>query len=385
MAPNPPWEDLQEELLSNISAFLTLNPLDILAFREVCKSWRSSIPTPPTSLRKRTLWNQTHNPPECCILSVTVVYSLRPPSQDPRSVSNTWMCFADQLETEKLSIRQHFHTHSYDCYCRPTYFPRTLHLLDFNASELGRFFNLRTKEHGMEVDKVVLSSNMSAAVTLSSEGKIGLIRLGSGKLQSTNDWEIIHDGKGFQFDDIVDFKGVMLGVDRRGSVYEIKLDKRVTINAIVPSFPAGGSRRKRLVESLGELFLVLKCDRLEKTDKKSVAFEVYQLLLDTNKNKWVRVTEISDRMFFFDPAFSFSASHQQLLGRSTKGCIIFKVNGFQDYSVVDDNYQGSRYIGVWHMEDADKVDRIESCPVYPRLLCPPPTWNYPSRTLVHDQ
>ncbi|KAK9669893.1 hypothetical protein RND81_13G161700 [Saponaria officinalis] len=402
MAPNPPWADLQPELLSNISTFLTSNPVDIFAFRNVCKAWNSACTTTPhRTLCPRlpfivpflplSLSNQSDIPSARCILSVTVIYSRCPRVVDPRYESNIWMCFVDQVYSKEISIPRHISRPSYESYrSLPNGYPQTLDFSDFDGSELGRFYTLTAvfedstvKQYGVDVIKVVLSSNLSSAVALSREGKLAFIR----HLQSNADWEIIHDGKGFHFDDIVEFKGVILGVDRRGGVYEISLGKPVRINVVVRPFGARDRRRKRLVVSLGELFLVLRCNLSELKDTENVAFKVYKLMLDQNVNKWVRVTEFGDRMFFFDSAFSFSASTQQLLGRCIKNCILFVQNNFPKYNPDDDDgdcyyYRGARYkptsfeVQVWHLEDAGCIKDTNSYPSYCRLLWPFPTWKF---------
>uniref|UniRef100_A0A803MHF4 F-box domain-containing protein n=1 Tax=Chenopodium quinoa TaxID=63459 RepID=A0A803MHF4_CHEQI len=156
---------------------------------------------------------------------------------------------------------------------------------------------------------------------------------------SETEWEIIHDGKGIQFDDIVEFKGRVLGIDRRGSVYEIKRGcaNRLAMDAnhaIVSPITNGGGNRKRLVELLGRLYLV---DRTEK-----------------------------------------------LHGSYGKNCILFSEQSFLNYDGYDDDYvlfmtslSNNLHIRIWHLEDASHLGLLESPPGNSNLFWPPPSWFWP--------
>ncbi|XP_021713663.1 F-box protein SKIP23-like isoform X1 [Chenopodium quinoa] len=401
----PPWSDLPQELLSAIAEFLITNPIDILSFRSVCKSWCSSslyssptlfpplpltTPSPPYSLRQSSYCLN----PDFSVLSVTVIYALRPPIDEdfPSWMPRVWVLFLDQSVPGKVSIRQPFSKNSYFL---PINFPRTLNFLDFHASELGRFYNfsyLSKKGCNLILDgfrvvhKVVLFSDCNGlvvAVVLSEEGKLGLFRLGSGVKDKDVDvptqWEIIHDGKGFRFDDIVVFKGRVLGIDRRGRVYDIVIgkDSSTKLNVVVPPIAGGGGRRKRVVESLGRLHLVVRCTVRGENDG---LFKVFKL--NEGTKKWVEVKSIGDQTFFFGTDFSFSAPAELLHGSYGKNCILFKQNSFVNYSSgYDDNSEMFRKsessklrIGVWHLEDGSHLSLIGSHTGYSNLFWPPPSW-----------
>lgn len=273
MGQIPPWADLPPELLSAIASCLNSNPIDILHFRTICKSWYSSslslpsspilspllplpLPRPPYPLRG----NYNFSSSTFSLLSATIVYALRPSAEwvedeDSLSKPKTWLLFVDQLNPGKFSIRKPFTRGSFFL---PLDFPRKLNLLDFRVSEIGRFYNLSggytdsdpSGKHVMrdawsgEVVKVVFLSN-GWVVVISEDGQLGLLRLG-GERKNVMDikWEMIHDGKGFRFDDIVEFRGRVLGIDRRGRVYEVGHDFS-GMNVIVPPITGGGGRRKR--------------------------------------------------------------------------------------------------------------------------------------------
>ncbi|XP_010680022.3 F-box protein At2g17036 [Beta vulgaris subsp. vulgaris] len=408
----PPWSDLLQELLTKIFEHLPSNSLDILSFRSVCKSWRSSsssssspnptiFPPLPLAVPCPPYYNQFR---DVAVLSMTAIYALHPPN--PNSIKDNtpscWITFIDQSIREKLSIRKPF---SKACYYLPRKFPRTLNLFSFHVSDLGRFYNLsyvttpdgkltkRCACFGM-VRKVVLYKNGDEFVVLalSDEGELGLLRLrlgdGDDKLLGVmaltkSDWEIVHDGKGFHFDDFVDFKGKILAIDRRGRVYKIVVgvcSSSTVMSVISPPIVGGGGRRKRLVESLGRLYLVVRC---YVRGEKDAYLKVYEL--NGNTNKWVEVKSLGDRTFFFGIEFSFSASKEELHSSYGKNCILFKERSFLNYNGVDDEpalfhnlAEHDLRIGVWRMDDAANVNVIGSCPGYSDLFWPPPTWILPN-------
>lgn len=304
--------------------------------------------------------------------------------------------FVDQSNLGKVSIRKPFTNASYSL---PINFPRTLDLLSFQPTELCRFYNISrfSKEDGSLtrltswsglVRKVVLLSSVCGfvVVVLSEEGKLGLLRLGLGDndniyevLSTQAKWDVIHDGKGFRFDDIVDFKGRLLGIDRRGRVYKIEIggsSSPIVINAVVPPIIGGGGKRKRLVESLGCLYLVVRSNVRENTDP---MFKVYEL--KEGAKKWVEIKSLGGRTFFLGLDFSFSASAEELHGSCGKNCVMFKQRSFLNYRGYDDDFDLFRklksdalHIGVWNLEDAARLGVIGSLPGYSNVLWPPPSW-----------
>ncbi|KAL9241784.1 hypothetical protein vseg_015850 [Gypsophila vaccaria] len=401
---HPPWSDLPPELLSTIANFLTPNPyntsLDIVAFRSVCNSWRGSS-FPPTS-RPSILPISTIPPPSLvhysplCFLSTTIVYSLRPKQIDSNFPPSRFVLFVDEFEPERLQIRQPFSRWPYSV---PVFFPKTVNLFDYHAREIGRFCNLtyncnndneigvrfaRSGFASYDALKVVLLCDGSAAVALFKRGKLGLLRLDFGinvVSRSNSQWEVLHDGKGFRFDDIVEYKGRVLGVDRGGRVYEIGRSKS-EINLIARSTltarRSGG--RKRLVESLGSLYLVVRC-KVGGPKDVNVFFKVFQL--NVERKKWVEVSSIGDCVFFFGHDFSFSASAEDV--SCPKNCISYrkysfkhshsnKIDGREVFcSLGSDGVE----IGVYLLGAAAHVGASELHSGYLQTLWPPPVWIWP--------
>ncbi|XP_074309130.1 F-box protein SKIP23-like [Silene latifolia] len=411
---NPPWSDLPQELLSTIANSLTSNPISILTFRSVCPSWRSSCPPLPNSSLLSPLLplsiplrpNSYHyifdsSRSSCSFLSVTIIYVLQRPQQlssgieFSRLLPDTWILFVDEFTPGKLSIRKPFLSASYST---PINFP-DINLIDFNVRELGRFHNIsysfNSGYYGNQrsyklskprfcltggVNKLVMFPNVSAAITLREDGTLGMYRLNVGINEEIGKCETKHDGKGFRFDDIVEYKGRVLGIDRRGRVYEINYHSSEMTSFVGP-IAGGGGRRKRLVGSLGRLYLVVRCkvditesDKSDKTRK----FNVYEL--NEGSKRWREITSLGDRCFSFGPNFSFSASAQEF-GTYMKNCILFVKNSFRTYSGYDDDYKdfpklnnSELDIGVWHLDDTDHFVAIESHHDHSDSLWPPPSW-----------
>ncbi|KAL9241782.1 hypothetical protein vseg_015848 [Gypsophila vaccaria] len=421
---HPPWADLPPELLSAIANFLTSNSnpnpnpnpnsLSIYAFRSVCNSWRSSFPPIPhpsilspilpitAILPPSSVYTRPCSSPHCsdtCLISITIVYSLRPKEIHSNLSTSCFVLFVDEFDSGTLKIRQPFSRRSYSL---PIFFPVKVNLFDYHAREIGRFFNLsycyyyddkqgvRVKKprfRSEDVLKVVLFCDGSAAVALFHGGKLGLIRLDLGvnvvgKCRSSGrHWDVIHGGKGFQFDDIVEYKGRVMGVDRRGRVYLIGRSSS-EINLVVrsSSIGRGSGRRKRLVESLGGLYLVVRYNVGDEMDG-IVTFKVYELNID--RRKWVEVKSIGDRVFFFGIEFAFSSSGQDV--SCGKNCILFKQNSFRPYSGDDSDdseafgcsQSDDLFVGVCHLDHATHVGAIESYSGFLDGLWPPPAWIWP--------
>ncbi|XP_074309134.1 putative F-box protein At5g60060 isoform X2 [Silene latifolia] len=418
---NPPWSDLPQELLSAIANFLISNPISIFTFRSICHSWRSSCPPlsnssifspllPFSILLPLRSYTPFYDDSSSSFISVTVIYALRRPLQLSQgrfsSLSpNAWILFVDEFTPGKLSIRKPF---SNDSYCTPINFPN-VNLIDSGFRELGRFYNLtystdydydeirrckRSKPRfwDIEVNKVVMFPNEIAAIRLHEDGTLGTYRLGARSNERITKCESKHDGKGFRFDDIVEYKGKVLGIDRRGRVYQINYHSSEMTPFVAP-IAGGGGRRKRLVESLGRLYLVVRCyvdaghnnklarlklcgpDGIIKEEIRKIRFKVYELIEE--KKKWIEISSLGDRSFSFGRNFSFSASTQEL-GTSVKNCILFTRHSFLSYSSNDDDFTGFKNseldIGVCHLHEADHFGDIESYPGYSDSLWPPPSW-----------
>jgi hypothetical protein len=138
-----------------------------------------------------------------------------------------------------------------------------------------------------------------------------------------------------------------------------------------------GGGTKLLVESDGELLLVDKYTVnvrgdtpfiLEAGDgnhygiiiKRAVRFNVFRL--DENEKKWMKLTNLGDRVLFLGKDFSFSVKAKDLC-MENGNCIIYR----------DDDYDGnlrSTGLGI----DVFCLDKQQISPLSDNLFWPPPQW-----------
>lgn len=260
----------------------------------------------------------------------------------------------------------------------PLDFPRKLNLLNFGASEIGRFYNLTYDGHKLfepngwyeEFLKVIFVSSGSMIVALFA-GNLGLLRLGTIENKVKPKWEIILTDT--HFDDIVDYDGRLLGINSVGGLYEMMGHDVSGMREIVPPITdmGGGGKRKRLVESSGGLYLVSVTSNVAHGQP----VRVYGLNEETRR--WIEVTSIGDQILFFGFSFSFSASAQEFEGFCGKNCIIFEQPSFNKSGYLrrfHDLAWSCLKVGACHLEDGAAVRAIESYPCYSDILWPPPTW-----------
>uniref|UniRef100_A0A803MFS2 F-box domain-containing protein n=1 Tax=Chenopodium quinoa TaxID=63459 RepID=A0A803MFS2_CHEQI len=195
-----------------------------------------------------------------------------------------------------------------------------------------------------------------------------------------------------QFCDVVEWKGGVWAVSHTGRVYgiEYKTATVTTVLAASSNFNDSNERRKRLVESDRELYLVV---RVHSPSKRRVKFEVYVLRCDV----WEKVTSLGDRVLFvsFDSCFFAKASDLHPSGAFSKNCIVFPKHGFPvtyiNPSPQDEylfRYQrpdswGLHYslprleyfaIGIYNYGDSCNFKLLSSETAFSAVFWPPPPW-----------
>lgn len=184
--------------------------------------------------------------------------------------------------------------------------------------------------------------NDCAIIVICDKGMLSFAKNGDQKLT------LISHG-GFVCDDIIVYKGQPYVVDSLGSVFRI--DSSFKVVELLCKLVGLGGRRKHLVESCGELYVVDRYfeqepnkqedsgvdfplsflvfglrgrrERFESRDPKAVEFKVYKLdLLDEEGGRWIEVKSLGDQAFFLAMDCSFSVLAQEVAG--CKGnCIYF--------------------------------------------------------------
>ncbi|KAF3956122.1 hypothetical protein CMV_018730 [Castanea mollissima] len=303
------WSELPKELLPKIGKNLDTR-IDIIRFRSVCNTWRSSIahflsysprfplifPTPyPASTPIRT-------PAYLCQSTIYRLQSLNPSST---SSNKAWLIKVEQDSNSGGKFRLFDPISN-----RRTRYPipnKTLNLFDSRVVELTKAYTLRyqfragssTSTNEIDqvlsvfdtsifgVNKVVMfpdspwtNVNASAAFVIFNDGKLGFAKSGDEEL-------ILVDRESFDYDDIIVYKGQFYVINSLGIVSWIDHSSLKLVQFLPPLCGLGS--QKHLVESCGALYVVdryLDRERRVENDAfymggadcaQSIGFKVYSI------------------------------------------------------------------------------------------------------------
>ncbi|KAJ9172598.1 hypothetical protein P3X46_015815 [Hevea brasiliensis] len=379
------WTDLPKELLETISKCLDFR-VDVLRFRSVCTSWRSSVPFPSFDEDIPPLILKLPMPIGVdAVLSQATICRMEFSRQSKNSSSSeskpkAWLTKIGETKLGKLKF---FHPLSNS---QVRYSPIMLNLLDFRFFVLSKAFMLKSLSgfYLFGINKVLLfpssarySEHELSILAIYHEGKLGYWKYGD------ESWTLLDD-KNFQYDDIIEYKGQFYVVDRWGTVSWIDSSLKL-IQYSPPLFGCGS--QKNLVESCGDLYVVdryLDGDRRTWNDyenldvrrlsfsfrrrryrmcsPKAIAFRIHKL--DEEWGTWVDVKSLGDRAFVLGVDCSFSISSTDFLGG--KGNCVY----FTD----DDDVKGkglkSDSIFLFRLED-HIIEKVTTLPEYSDVFWPP--------------
>ncbi|XP_021734112.1 F-box protein SKIP23-like [Chenopodium quinoa] len=397
------WSDLPPELLYDIAERLETRT-NILQFRAVCKTWRNSATF--SLLSKKSILSpilphkfSTTTPPLLLLRgdpSVVSSCSLRLGACSVfllRSTLNPWLppwlITVEELNPGKLFIRDPLSR--FDVVDNlPDYVRRILGSSCFRVSEIGRLYairlrdvcegNLQWRKWSYFYNKVVLIENPSEikpaiddciAVVLYCNGNLARIRV-----KDENEKHLSYSHV-LKFDDIVEFKGMVYVIDRKGRVYCMSFRYMGLSNVV--SKPVGdgyaNDRRKRLVESCGELYLIYRSHECYA----DVAFKVYKL--NEKQGKWDEIQGIGDdRILFVTLDGCFFVPAKDLPGWRAN-CIVFYRNSFPTYNetlrVDRDIFKTEKKtkldVAVFHFVGGD-CGPVASFPGYSDMFWPSHEW-----------
>ena len=254
------WSALPMELLPLIGKTVQAR-IDVVRFRSVCASWRSSIPplrgiSSPLLLPFPYPINSAGGQ---SFLSQSTIYRLEPPDDNPNlstCSSKSWLVKVEEFEPGRVRLLNPLS--SLHIRFLPDYFPKVINLLDFRVVQVGKAYKLQ-KSSGMNiagVNKLVLFPNSAwtscvedkLIFGLFHEGKLGYVKYGD------KNWTFVDDNN-FYCDDITVYKGQSYVVDGLGTVSWI--DSSMKLIQFSPPLPlCAFGNQKHLVESCGEL---LRC------------------------------------------------------------------------------------------------------------------------------
>ncbi|CAB4318263.1 unnamed protein product [Prunus armeniaca] len=348
------WTNLPPQLYQLIAQNLKTH-IEVLRFRSVCSSWRSSIPPFCASISPNFPF--PHGPTG--FLSQITVYLTRPdpdpdpnPNPNPSSSSSSpsskgWLLkleeCADKIRLLNPITNWRVSSVKDDVARNPT----DLNLVDLNMVELGKAYALRyTKGSGsiFGINKVIVAPNFKDSIfMIYNEGKLGFAQIGNEELTLINDQ--ISD-----YDDLIVYKGQPCVVNKWGQIFRINL----SLELVPFSPPIGFGCRKNLIECCGELYVVdryLDANQQDQTSPricvrnasfnfflrhplrrgrriyeadqpKAIDFKVYKLGDEELGGRWVEVKSLGGQAFFLSIDCCFSVLAAELEG--CKGnCIYF--------------------------------------------------------------
>ncbi|KAK4261693.1 hypothetical protein QN277_004655 [Acacia crassicarpa] len=356
------WDDLPPELWPKIGKSLH-HHVDLLRFRSVCNSWRSSIP--PSLPNSPSLFPlqipHPNNPSMFVFLTHSSVYRIEPPQQPSSSSSSpkSWLIkleghsnpsesrllrLLNPISDQKISIPQ-------------SSSPRMLNLLDYRVVELHKSYALQN--FGFPVKKVVFFPTScwfnvedSVACCIYQEGKLALFKRGDNK------WTLLDD-KNFHYDDLIVYKGQIYVTDRWGTISWIDTCSLKLIQYSPPL--CGLGHKKHLIESCENLYVVDRYYNSEPrwawphNEASVVDFKVYRL--DEEWGTWVDVKDLKDTVFLLGDSCSFSVCANDFAGYAGN-CIFFT-------DVSSD--------GVYNLGDGS-IMTYKLGPSSSKLFWPPPSW-----------
>lgn len=335
------WSQLPVELWPKIGKYLD-NHIDVLRFRSVCESFRSSIPpshpnSPSFPLQiPHPVYNSLNN-----YVNQSTVYIIEPTDASSNSnleplapsSSKGWLIKVEETKNQPVSLLSPISDRklSYPLSNNNTS-PMLWNLLDYRVIELCKSYKIeKTTPFSSSAIKVAFYPNSPwtsvedcVACCIFQEGKLGLMKHGDEK------WTLVDD-KNFYYDDIIVFKGQFYVTDKWGTISWIDVS---TLRLIQFSPPlCGFGNKKHLMESCGSLYVVDRyyeisddmgrnyVRRRYDRDTDVECFKVYKL--DEEWGKWVDVKNLRDRAFILSKSCNFSVSTKDLIGYQGN-CIYFR-------------------------------------------------------------
>lgn len=371
------WSKLPLELLRSIAKFLDNNSNDFTNFRAVCKSWRHS-----TSISILLPFCDYSTPSYNLFSSFVILIR----SVDSSSSSTPWMVSLVEITKGNIQL------------CHPFFrtnlpnLPSNLDVSQVHSSLLTVSYHIGVlDDHNClsalsSVDKVLVFSTRP----LPCINDCLLLVLHNGRLGGYPCFKVIDDEPHWvdvsyhgvdDFDDIVNFRGVIYAVDWEGKLYEMATDKvavqKTLVSAPISSAGAYKGWRKRLVGSSSDqkLYLIVR-------DQKDM-LKIYKLLKHGKIWIWANVQSFDDddQVLFLSRVYGFFAAAREFPGRKLHNCIVFSDDAFPIYSfrgwVYHTDAKAEEDIQIFRLgthDDCSNFRPILSNPNFPIMLWTPPAW-----------
>ncbi|CAI0407896.1 unnamed protein product [Linum tenue] len=393
------WSQLPSDLLERISKRLD-TATEILRFRSVCNSWRSSASPYGCRLSRAFQILPSDDFVKTSIgfyLSKRTVYLIGLP--DSRHLGGRLVKIEEDIPNRKRLLNP---LSRYPLKSLPENFPRLLDLREVFVKELGQEYVLRhigympnsssfADAGDQYMEKVAMMWLDPDSQRETSEFVLLTTHL-SGKLaifsSADRKWTITGE-TGSPYDNVIVHKGKLLAVDNTGKVVSVSKDADLTLVAN-PVF--GGDKKYLVQSSKDQLLLVdmyLSIDTGEENfdigeefmghlaqymRERKVRFKVYRL--DGEEKTWVELGSLGDTVLFIgdDSVSAFAASSSDLYG--CKGNCIFFVDDFYYGREIgglgeEDGMWVAGDIGVFEL-DTGSIGPLVNYPEYYKIFWQPP-------------
>ncbi|CAK9153931.1 unnamed protein product [Ilex paraguariensis] len=384
------WSQLPKDLLDLIAKHLD-SEFDLLRFRSVCSSWRSSVLSNPFSSPSRfpilpndgisdTTWG--------FYLSKRTIYRIGLPQPYPQK---SWLIKLEKDNPQRMHLLNPLSKSEFKPL--PSDFPKPFDLSNFRVFELGHEYTLQYINYcrprnsisdagNLYMEKIASSGlgiDAFVLLTIHVSGKLVMLRSGDKK------WSLVDDLSPL-YDDVIFYKSEFYAVDDTGQTVVVDVGLPPSVSVVAHS--VFGGDKKVLVESCGNLLLVdvylsvgpeddlgyvEEFEFYEQFDcyisERTVRFRVFAL--DRSGEKWVEVESLGDRMLFLGDNCTFSASASDFPG--FRGNCIFFADQFFYSGREEEGVLKSRGIGVFDLETGS-IGPLADYSGYSELFWPPPAW-----------
>ncbi|GMY11129.1 F-box protein SKIP23-like [Fagus crenata] len=399
-----PWSELRRDVLEEIVNRLNTST-DVLHFRAVCSSWRSSIPLP--SQNSFTLIkfpfpigpNPSLNPNRRghFTLNESIIYSLEPINKisNAWSTTKTWLVKIEHVNT-KVLVKEPLSRFPFEKLRQKL--PKVLNLLDYRVSEVSKAYELQFVAVGKNPDTAVFNELKSIVIkkvavsdskkdknftvmAVHTAGKLGVWKMGDKKWTNIDG---IDGSERAHYDDIAYYKDKFYAVDIMGLAISVDASTLKIKKVALPMPCSGfhGAQFKYLVKSPKELFMVNKYFGVEMnmfedegvgfdSDSDGGDFPFYLKVYKLNEEgcEWVQVESLGDLALFVGDDCCFCVSAKEYVG--CKGnCVYFAQDLFSQGG--RDDFPGYD-TGLFDLEDCTAFP-LSTFHGYSKLFWPPPTW-----------
>ncbi|XP_031250444.1 F-box/kelch-repeat protein At1g64840-like [Pistacia vera] len=298
----PDWSRISEDILFSIVKLLPAR-IDILRLRAVCSSFRATIPPPPIqypfpqSILTTTDFLKGPNPNinDVFNLTASTVYYIEPLNRisntQDEDTPQTWLVEIHESNTGRFNIIDAISVK--DCKKLSEKLPKSLNLLDYRVTEIGKFYELDSTV-GFSFSKVVFSSffdehddEFAVMASYDGQSKLGMWR------NMDQKWSHIDIGLLFyeSFEDIIYYNDKFYAVSPKGCSVTVDPKSLIVTQVAADLWFNGRFSVLYLVGSFNDLFLVVRYQE-DNDDEDKYYIGVFKL--NEKKRKWVRVVDGSD-------------------------------------------------------------------------------------------